>query len=51
MILGEKGNGELELSASSPDEQAFVAGAYCQGVKFLGLDYETNIAKVDLLGK
>ena len=44
-------DGTIELNASSPDEQAFVAGSYCLGVQFLGMDYETNIIKLNVLGK
>lgn len=51
VIVEKKEDGTIELSASSPDEQAFVAGAFCQGVEFLGLDYETNRIKVNVLGK
>ena len=50
VIVEKKENGAIELSASSPDEQAFVAGSFCQGVEFLGLDYETNTIKVNMLG-
>ena len=51
VIMEKKENGTIELSASSPDEQAFVSGSYCQGVEFLGLDYETNVIKVNMLGR
>ena len=51
VILEEKEDGTIELNASSPDEQAFVSGAYCLGVQFLGVDYETNIAKLNVLGR
>ena len=51
VILEEKEDGVIELNASSPDEQAFVAGAYVLGVQFLGMDYETNIIKLNMLGK
>ena len=51
VILEEKEDGTIELNASSPDEQAFVSGAYCLGVQFLGVDYETNIAKLNVLGE
>ena len=51
VILEEKEDGTIELNASSPDEQAFVSGAYCLGVQFLGVDYETNIVKLNVLGR
>lgn len=51
VILEEKEDGTIGLNASSPDEQAFVAGAYVAGVQFLGMDYETNIIKLNVLGK
>ncbi len=51
VILEEKEDGTIELNASSPDEQAFVSGAYCLGVQFLGVDYETNIARLNVLGR
>ena len=51
VILEEKEDGTIELNASSPDEQAFVSGSYCLGVQFLGMDYETNIIKLNVLGK
>ena len=51
VILEEKADGTIELNASSPDEQAFVSGAYCLGVQFLGVDYETNIVKLNVLGR
>ena len=51
VILEEKEDGTIELNASSPDEQAFVSVSYCLGVQFLGMDYETNIIKLNVLGK
>ena len=51
VILEEKEDGTIELNASSPDEQAFVSGAYCLGVQFLGVDYETNIVRLNVLGR
>lgn len=51
MLLEEKEDGTLDLTASSPDEQAFVAGAYSLGVQFLGMDYETNLVKLNVLGE
>lgn len=50
-IVEEREDGTIELNASSPDEQAFVAGSYCLGVQFLGMDYETNIIKLNVLGE
>ena len=50
MLLSEKEDGTVELNASSPDEQAFVAGAYVMGVQFLGMDYERSLAKLNVLG-
>ena len=51
VIIEEREDGIIELNASSPDEQAFVAGSYCLGVQFLGMDYETNIIKLNVLGE
>ena len=51
VILNTMADGTIELNASSPDEQAFVSGAYCLGVQFLGIDYETNIVKLNVLGE
>lgn len=51
VIMEEKEDGTIELNASSPDEQAFVSGAYCLGVQFLGMDYETNRVKLSVLGR
>ena len=51
VIMEEKDDGTIELNASSPDEQAFVSGAYCLGVQFLGMDYETNMVKLNILGR
>ena len=51
VIMEEKDDGTIELNASSPDEQAFVSGAYCLGVRFLGMDYETNMVKLNILGR
>ena len=51
VILNTTADGTIELNASSPDEQAFVSGAYCLGVQFLGVDYETNIVKLNVLGR
>ena len=51
VIVETKEDGTIELNASSPDEQAFVAGSYCLGVQFLGMDYETNIIKLNVLGE
>ena len=51
VILNTAADGTIELNASSPDEQAFVSGAYCLGVQFLGIDYETNIVKLNVLGE
>ena len=50
VIIEKREDGTIELNASSPDEQAFVAGSYCLGVQFLGMDYETNIIKLNVLG-
>lgn len=49
-IRTQQGDGTVELNTSSPDEQAFVSGASFLGVEFLGMDYETNIVKLNLLG-
>ena len=46
VIREEKSDGTVELTASSPDEQAFVAG-----VQFLGMDYETSVVKLNVLGR
>ena len=51
VIMNQKDDGTIELNASSPDEQAFVSGAYCLGVQFLGMDYETNLVSLDALGE
>ena len=51
VILEEKEDGTIELNASSPDEQAFVSGASFFGIEFLGMNYETNIVKLNVLGK
>ena len=51
VIMNQKDDGTIELNASSPDEQAFVSGAYCLGVQFLGMDYETNMVKLNILGR
>ena len=51
VIMEEKDDGTIELNAPSPDEQAFVSGAYCLGVQFLGMDYETNMVKLNILGR
>ena len=51
VILNTAADGTIELNASSPDEQAFVSGAYCLGVQFLGVDYETNIVRLNVLGE
>lgn len=51
MIREEKSDGTVELTASSPDEQAFVAGAFVAGVQFLGMDYETSVVKLNVLGR
>ena len=51
MIREEKSDGTVELTASSPDEQAFVAGAFVAGVQFLGMDYKTSVVKLNVLGK
>lgn len=51
VIMEEKDDGTIELNAPSPDEQAFVSGAYCLGVQFLGMDYETNLVSLDALGE
>ena len=51
VIMEEKDDGTIELNASSPDEQAFVSGAYCLGVKYAGIDYETNLVSLDALGE
>jgi singapore isolate B (sub-type 7) whole genome shotgun sequence assembly, scaffold_4 len=51
VIREEKSDGTVELTASSPDEQAFVAGAFMAGVQFLGMDYETSVVKLNVLGK
>ena len=51
VIVEEKEDGSIELNASSPDEQAFVAGSYLVGVQFLGMDYETNLIQVNVLGR
>lgn len=51
VIMEEKEDGSVELNASSPDEQAFVAGSYVAGVQFLGMDYETNMIQINVLGK
>ena len=50
VILEEKEDGTIELNASSPDEQAFVSGASFFGIEFLGMNYETNIVKLNMLG-
>ena len=42
-------DGTVELNTSSPDEQAFVSGASFLGIEFLGMDYETNIVKLNIL--
>ena len=51
VIREEKSDGTVELTASSPDEQAFVAGAFVAGVQFLGMDYETSVVKLNVLGR
>lgn len=51
VIMETKDDGTIELNASSPDEQAFVAGSYVLGVKFLGMDYETNMIRIQVLDK
>ena len=43
-------DGTVELNTSSPDEQAFVSGASFLGIEFLGMDFETNIVKLNILG-
>lgn len=43
-------DGTVELNTSSPDEQAFVSGASFFGIEFLGMNYETNIVKLNMLG-
>ena len=48
VIREEKSDGTVELTASSPDEQAFVAGAFVAGVQFLGMDYETSVVKLEV---
>ena len=42
-------DGTVELNTSSPDEQAFVSGASFLGIEFLGMDFETNIVKLNIL--
>lgn len=51
VIRQELADGTVELNASSPDEQAFVAGSSYLGVEFLGTDYETNTVHLNVLGK
>lgn len=51
VIVDKKEDGTIELSASSPDEQAFVAGSFCQGVEFQGMNYDNNMITLDVLGK
>ena len=51
VILEKKENGVIELNASSPDEQAFVAGSYLMGIQFLGMDYGTNQIRLNILGQ
>ena len=51
VIVDKKEDGTIELSASSPDEQAFVAGSFCQGVEFQGMNYDNNMITLNILGK
>ena len=51
VIRSDLEDGSIELTASSPDEQAFVSGSYCLGVEFLKLDNETNTIHLNVLGK
>ncbi len=49
VILDVQEDGTVELNTSSPDEQAFVSGASFLGIEFLGMDFETNIVKLNIL--
>lgn len=51
VILTKKEDGVIELSASSPDEQAFVAGSHCQGIEFQGMNYDNNMITLSVLGR
>lgn len=51
VIRNNKADGTVELTASSPDEQAFVSGSSYLGVEFLGMDFETNTVHLDILGE
>ena len=51
VIIEKKETGVIELNASSPDEQAFVAGSYLMGIQFLGMDYGTNQIHLNVLGQ
>ena len=51
VIRNEKSDGVVELNASSPDEQAFVSGSAYLGVEFLGMDFETNMIRLNVLGE
>lgn len=51
VIRNEKSDGTVELNASSPDEQAFVSGSAYLGVEFMGMDFETNTVRLNVLGE
>ncbi len=49
VFVERRADGLLDLSASSPDEQAFVAAAYHFGFQFIKRDLESGTATIKLM--